>query len=853
MKTIITLLTALHVLVFTQNTNAQTYVNAAATGNNDGTSWADAYNELATALDNYSPGDEIWVAAGTYLPQQPSAWTGEPKQTFYLYQDVKLYGGFNGTETLLSERDPAANITILSGDLNGNDVVDDFGTNREDNVINVVYIGTAITTATVIDGFTISGGHADISVNPIHRRSGSGIFSLGSPQIANCRITQNYAVGFAGGMYLLQGASAEASLTGCTFESNRADIYGGGLGIATYDWDKVVHLNNCQFIGNSTGLYSGGMDIESSWVDLSNCQFTQNRSESAGGGLLFVQFDAAPSDYRVTLNECDFESNISGRGGAFFYGAEGLGGNTFTFNSCNFTGNQAVVTSEIAVPNGGGVEITYNVNNPSNDSIIITDCVFQGNSSEAIGGGIDFFNKTGSGIFLDISNGQYLENSSIVYGGGFNLTNFGAGNTGTNFTGCLFENNTSSQGAGISYNLLDGVNNNFNLTFCDFQGNKALESASGSDPDGGGFYVNYYGQSILNDTIIVVDCTFQGNTAERLGGGIAFFNSFGTDNHFELNNCEIIGNAAGADSEGGGIAIIESANTTSVLVRNTHFSGNTAEEVQGFFIYSLQGSPVPQSRHVELVNCLFTDHNPNSSNAVVAAVQNAELILTSCTFADNDCPATSIYPQSVNSKLTLQNTILQSGSHPDFFNVPGSANFEVISLGGNLFGSDALDAYLNSTDQSGADPLFEAGTYQLSQNSPAVDAGVLPDNPPATDLAGNDRIQGGCIDIGAFESPYDAGAGCLTDARESLADPSTIFIYPNPVAATASVSIENGWRSELNLRIVNALGQVVRTLDFDKYDQTAVLEFDTSGLPQGIYRALVSNGERVVIANFVKL
>ncbi len=90
---------------------------------NDGTSWADAYTELHDALENSNTGNKIWVAAGTYPPQAISGWPGDAKNTFYIYQDLALYGGFNGTETALTDRDPGINITILSGDLNGDDIV----------------------------------------------------------------------------------------------------------------------------------------------------------------------------------------------------------------------------------------------------------------------------------------------------------------------------------------------------------------------------------------------------------------------------------------------------------------------------------------------------------------------------------------------------------------------------------------------------------------------------------------------------------------------------------------------------------------------------------------------------------
>ena len=79
------------------------YVNAAASGpTHDGATWATAFADLQAALSAAGAADEIWVAAGTYAPTAGTDRT----VSFALKNGVGVYGGFAGTETLRSQRDP---------------------------------------------------------------------------------------------------------------------------------------------------------------------------------------------------------------------------------------------------------------------------------------------------------------------------------------------------------------------------------------------------------------------------------------------------------------------------------------------------------------------------------------------------------------------------------------------------------------------------------------------------------------------------------------------------------------------------------------------------------------------------
>ncbi len=76
---------------------------------------------------------------------------------------MAIYGGFAGTETARNQRDPATNLTVLSGDIDNNDsqtpIITDL-TTVTGNTTNSYHVVIGATGAT-LDGFTITAGNAN--------------------------------------------------------------------------------------------------------------------------------------------------------------------------------------------------------------------------------------------------------------------------------------------------------------------------------------------------------------------------------------------------------------------------------------------------------------------------------------------------------------------------------------------------------------------------------------------------------------------------------------------------------------------------------------------------------------------
>ncbi|MBK9256203.1 MAG: putative metal-binding motif-containing protein [Saprospiraceae bacterium] len=257
------------------------YVDVNATGLNNGSSWVDAFTGLHSALVSTCPDiTQIWVAAGTYkptaYPQSCTNCNSTRDYAFLLREGISVYGGFNGTETLLEERNINTHVTILSGDIgNQNDA--------SDNVYHVVIAAFANTTSTAgIDGFTIRDGNGNganqrnINNQAVFRDEGGAFYATGGTvSFLNNTVTQNNANN-GGGIFIHSGQN---NISNNTVELNTAS-QGAGL---------FIHGGNNKLINNkvSTNVASlgGGYYLRTGINNIINNTIAGNSAGFQGGGI----------------------------------------------------------------------------------------------------------------------------------------------------------------------------------------------------------------------------------------------------------------------------------------------------------------------------------------------------------------------------------------------------------------------------------------------------------------------------------------------------------------------------------------------------------------------------------------
>ena len=304
------------------------YVVPNGAGSKDGTSWANAFADVQTAIDSASSagGGEVWIAAGTYKHGSPLT----------MKNNVAIYGGFAGTETSKDQR-VEGNETILDGE----------GTYRV--FYNNYTESNPLTNSAKLDNVTIQNGYA--YGNNTTDRFGAGMNNeYASPEITNCTFSNNTASYSGGGMY---NFNSSPPLTNCRVWGKTASTYGDGGGM--YNSSSSPKLTNCTFSGNSASSSGGGMyNMLSSSPVLTNCTFSNNSASRDGGGMS-NDYNSSP-----TLTNCILWGNTASSNGNEIYNNL----STTTIDTCiiqgGYSGGTNVITGnpllQPLADNGGYVE-----------------------------------------------------------------------------------------------------------------------------------------------------------------------------------------------------------------------------------------------------------------------------------------------------------------------------------------------------------------------------------------------------------------------------------------------------------------------------------------------------------------
>ncbi len=289
---------------------AQIYVDASATGANNGTSWTNAYTTLSAALAVDVSGSQIWVADGRYTPGNSAI------STFTIDAGVTVYGGFRGTETSVAQRPAnflAVAATILDGDYDNNttsaigdatatyDVVTFAGNGILDGVIveggndprALAVVGPAgFAGGILVNGPTASGStirNAAVRNNDATQTGSIGGFNAGYA-LVNVLISDTGFGPTPGDVVAAAGARSDLvsdpSITYQIAFDNVTIAGNGGQVYAETEGNSLFRLTaeNSIFFGNLTSLPVGSLQIQGTDAILTNVIFDgQNQCAASLG------------------------------------------------------------------------------------------------------------------------------------------------------------------------------------------------------------------------------------------------------------------------------------------------------------------------------------------------------------------------------------------------------------------------------------------------------------------------------------------------------------------------------------------------------------------------------------------
>ena len=252
---------------------------------------------------------------------------------------------------------------------------------------------------------------------------------------------------------------------------------------------------------------------------------------------------------------------------------------------------------------------------------------------------------------------------------------------------------------------------------------------------------------------------------------------------------------------GGGFAIYNNGTSSPVIAR-CRFENNSCNYEGGAMFDGRGSSP--------LVRDSLFDNNAAGEDGGAIAHYGGSLSLVNCTIADNTALISGGGLYNDFATLALANTIVWHNALTGTFPAPSVEFTQILTVNnGTVQTTNCIIQGLSSftgTDDLAFDPLFldaAAGNYQVSSNSPALNAGNnLFANAGDADLSGSNRLFGAAVDLGAYElqgaagtpaTDYVAAANDLHLHRPGRAVDSCDRAEPNAIRAMAILEREQAF------------------------------------------------------------
>lgn len=675
------------------------YVRANAPAGGDGRSWATAHNDLSMALSAAEAGcsDTIWIAGGIYkpsvIPEGCSDCTSLRDVTFILKEGIKLFGGFQGNESLLHQRvinDP----TILSGDIG-------ISGDSTDNAFHVL-VSINSDETTLIDGITITQGNAYIYSD--------------LPKFVEYQDNYFYR-NTGGGLYLV---NSEVKVRNVTFQNNRG-FFGGAVGV---DFGSVIAENKISSILTNRNQKSYDPDANKTTSKKTKDKRTKKLLISKSGAL-----KAATNQVGLEITDCQFSNNQAHYGG----GIEIEYGSNIRIAECTFSNNEAQYE-------GGAIYKEFTT------ATVIDDCAFNANS--CIEGGYGGALSMDEVISATVINSQFDTNIVLNDGYGGALSDYYS--KGNVIKSCAFTRNLGDDGGfggavylGRSESTMVSrdtfyrnsvTNEGFGGAFyeddamrtlidsCHFEENMAYDN----DGEGGALYID-------SDSSIVSNSSFNRNMA--LNGGALYSYEKG----LLVSNCSFRYNKA--FNEGGAISgYYESRIISTELIANEAYYGGA--------LYTYDNA--------QMINCLIA-HNKAEAGGGIYADSDYTIVVTNCTIANNesmDDEGGGVYNDG--SSMDIYNSILWNNKGTSSVKKENQLYADgPTKVGFSITDGGMLNNVVDQGNNIYSDPKFinESidGDYRLNCSSEAIDLGNDVLNTLETDIAGNERLRG-TIDLGAYEN-----------------------------------------------------------------------------------------------------